>query len=139
MKIRRYLYSLLAVVLFSVAFAGNVLSVSASSTYVEPRYNNVSGASISIDFEDGNVYVGVNVVPYSHGSGISGLVKLYDSTSSQEIAIWPVSDYERPIAVEFSYPGVKGRTYTAVFTGYAYSNNGTAADRLEMECSAKFK
>jgi hypothetical protein len=62
-------------------------------------------------------------------------MRLYDSNNN-ELAIWPVSDYERPIGVEFTYQGVYGEEYTAVFTGYAYSNNGTAADRLELEVSA---
>ena len=98
-----------------------------------PRFNNVSAATLLMAFDSNyTVYVGLNVAAYSHGSGVSGLVKLFDSEGTC-LEIWSVSDYEKPIGAEFTYPGVKGETYTATFAGYAYSNNGTAADRLELE------
>ena len=101
-----------------------------------PRFNNISNASISIGFDSSHtVYIGLSVTTYSHGSGVSGLVKLYDSTGTC-LEIWSVSDYQKPIGAEFTYQGIKGETYTATFAGYAYSNNGTAADRLELEYSA---
>ena len=108
------------------------MSVCASEP-ISPYFNNVARVALSIDFDMNNVvYCSLAVAPYSHGSGVSGLMRLYDSNNN-ELAIWPVSDYERPIVAEFTYQGVYGETYTAVFTGYAYSNNGTAADRLELE------
>ena len=101
-----------------------------------PRFNNISEAALFIDFDSNyTVYIGLSVTAYSHGSGVSGLVKLFDSEGTC-LAIWPVSDYEKPISQEFTYPGVLGETYTATFAGYAYSNNGTAADRLELEITA---
>lgn len=103
---------------------------------ISPRFSNVASVSLSIDFDMNNVvYCTLAVAPYSHGSGVSGLMKLYDSDGNC-LKIWSVSDYERPIVAEFTYQGVYGEEYTAVFTGYAYSNNGTAADRLELEISA---
>ncbi len=119
----------LTVVLVMVMFT---LPVSAAT----PRFNSVSNATLIIDFDrDYNVYVGLSVATYTHGSGVSGLVKLFDSEGTC-LAIWPVSDYEKPIGAEFTYPGVEGETYTATFAGHAYSNNGTPSDRLELEITA---
>ena len=116
----------LAVVLAMILFT---IPVSAAT----PRFNNINNATLLIDFDrDYTVYIGLSVAAYSHGSGVSGLVKLFDSEGTC-LEIWSVSDYEKPIGAEFSYPGVLGETYTATFTGYAYSNNGTPADRLELE------
>ena len=126
---KKRIFKILSVVLAMIMF---VVPVSAAT----PRFNNISNASLFMDFgTDYTVYIGLSVATYSHGSGVSGLVKLYDSDGVC-LKIWSVSDYEKPIGVEFSYPGVEGETYTATFAGYAYSNNGTAADRLELECTA---
>ena len=124
-RILKVLTVVLAMVLFTIPVSA-----------VTPRFNNVSAALLLMDFDSNyTVYVGLSVATYTHGSGVSGLVKLYDSDGVC-LEIWPVSDYEKPISAEFTYPGVKGETYTATFTGYAYSNNGTAADRLELEYTA---
>ena len=126
---KKRILKVLTVALVMVMFT---IPVSAAT----PRFNNVSVASLLMDFDrDYTVYVGLNVAAYTHGSGVSGLVKLFDSEGTC-LAIWSVSDYEKPISQEFTYPGVKGETYTATFAGYAYSNNGTAADRLELEYTA---
>ncbi len=126
---KKRILKVLTVVLVMVMFT---IPVSAAT----PRFNNISTASLLMDFDTNyTVYVGLNVSAYTHGSGVSGLVKLFDSEGTC-LAIWPVSDYEKPLGAEFTYPGVRGETYTATFAGYAYSNNGTAADRLELEISA---
>ena len=123
---KKHILKVLAVILTMVMFT---IPVSAAT----PRFNNIGDASLFMGFDSNyTVYVGLAVDTYSHGSGVSGLIKLYDSDGTC-LEIWSVSDYEKPIGVEFSYPGVKGETYTATFAGYAYSNNGTAADRLELE------
>lgn len=99
---------------------------------ITPYFNNVSVARVDIGFDTNNViYCGLTISPYSHCSGVSGLMRLYDGDGNC-LQIWSVSDYERPIGVENTYQGVYGETYTVTFTGYAYSNNGTAADRLEL-------
>ena len=126
---RKRVLKFLTVVLAMVMF---IVPVSAAT----PRFNNIGEAALLIDFDsDYTVYIGLSVAAYSHGSGVSGLVKLFDSEGTC-LAIWPVSDYEKPLSAEFTYPGVLGETYTATFAGYAYSNNGTAADRLELEITA---
>ena len=126
---RKRISKFLTVVLVMVMFT---IPVSAAT----PRFNNIGTASLLMDFDRNyTVYVGLNISPYTHGSGVSGLVKLFDSEGTC-LEIWSVSDYEKPIGAEFTYPGVKGETYTATFAGYAYSNNGTPADRLELEITA---
>ena len=123
---KKHILKVLAVILAMVMFT---IPVSAAT----PRFNNIGDASLFMGFDSNyTVYVGLAVDTYSHGSGVSGLIKLFDSEGTC-LEIWSVSDYQKPISVEFSYPGVKGETYTATFAGYAYSNNGTAADRLELE------
>ncbi len=124
-RILKFLTVILVMVMFTIP-------VSAAT----PRFNNIGDATLLIDFDSNyTVYIGLCVSTYSHGSGVSGLVKLFDSEGTC-LAIWPVSDYEKPIGAEFTYPGVLGETYTATFAGHAYSNNGTASDRLELEITA---
>ena len=126
---KKRILKVLTIVLVMVMFT---IPVSAAT----PRFNNIGDATLLIDFDRNyTVYIGLAVAAYSHGSGVSGLVKLFDSEGTC-LAIWPVSDYEKPIGAEFTYPGVKGETYTATFAGHAYSNNGTASDRLELEYTA---
>ncbi|MBR2036568.1 MAG: hypothetical protein IKA09_02445 [Lachnospiraceae bacterium] len=126
---KKCILKVLTVVLVMVMFT---IPVSAAT----PRFNNIGAASLLMAFDTNyTVYVGLNISPYTHGSGVSGLVKLFDSEGTC-LAIWPVSDYEKPLGAEFTYPGIEGETYTATFAGYAYSNNGTAADRLELEYTA---
>ena len=65
---------------------------------IQPYYNNIASAQLTIGFDTNNVvYCTLIFDPYSHGSGVSGLMKLYDSSDTC-LAIWSVSDYERPIA-----------------------------------------
>ena len=126
---KKRILKLLTVIMVMVMFT---IPVSAAT----PRFNNINNASLFMAFDSNyTVYVGLSVAAYSHGSGVSGLVKLFDSEGTC-LAIWPVSDYEKPLGAEFTYPGVRGETYTATFAGYAYSNNGTPADRLELEYTA---
>ena len=126
---KKRILKVLTIVLVMVMFT---IPVSAAT----PRFNNVSNAVLFMDFDSNyTVYVGLSVAAYTHGSGVSGLVKLFDSEGTC-LAIWSVSDYEKPLSAEFTYPGIEGETYTATFAGYAYSNNGTAADRLELEYTA---
>lgn len=130
---KRFTKTLIATILILTMM---ILPVSASgnATYssISPRFNNIDTATLTISFDTNNVvYCSIDVNPYSHGSGISGLMKLFDSEGTC-LKIWSVSDYQRPIFAEFSYQGEYGETYTATFAGYAYSNNQTAADRLEL-------
>lgn len=111
-----------------VCAAGNEIS-----TMVQPRYGNISSIALTLGFDQNNVaYCGISVSLYAHGSGISGLMRLYDDDGNC-LAVWSVSDYDEPYMKEFTYQCTYGETYVASFTGYAYSNNGTAADRIEVE------
>ena len=108
----------------------------ANSTAVQPRYSNIGSATLSLEFDMSNVaHCGISVTPLPHGSGVSGLMKIFDSDGVC-LEIWSVSDYVRPIMQEFTYQCEYGETYTVTFAGYAYSNNGTAADRLELSVTA---
>ena len=126
---KKRILKVLTIVLVMVMFT---IPVSAAT----PRFNNIGDAALIIAFDSNyTVHIGLTVAAYSHGSGVSGLVKLFDSEGTC-LEIWSVSDYEKPIGAEFTYPGVKGETYTATFAGHAYSNNGTPSDRLELEITA---
>ena len=126
---RTVLATVLALVITTVpifASGDNTVNV------ISPRYNNIGGYSFGIDFDENNVVtVSLSLSTYSHCSGVSGLVKLFDSSGTC-LTAWSVSDYEKPISFSATYQGVRGETYTATFGGYAYSNNGTAPDRLDL-------
>lgn len=113
------------------------IPVCAKGAVSSPMYGNIAAVRLTISFDKNNtVYCGLVVTPYPHCSGISGMMKLYDGNNNC-LAVWPVSDYERPFADENTYPGTYGETYVVTFTGYAYSNNGTTADRLDMSIEGK--
>lgn len=123
-KMKTMLAALLAMIMMTIPVC--------AEEAISPYFNNVSMASVGISFDMNNVvYCTLSIAPYSHCSGVSGLMRLYDSDGVC-LEIWSVSDYERPIGVENTYQGVYGEEYTVTFTGYAYSNNGTVADRLEL-------
>lgn len=138
MKVRlRLVKVILAVVLMFTISSMPVLAAEGTGAYiVQPRYNNINGASLGIAFDTNNVvYIALNVDPYSHGSGVSGLIKLFNSDGDC-IAAWSVSDYVEPFFKEVTHQGEYGETYTATFEGYAYSNNGTPGDRLELSITS---
>ena len=119
MKLKTYIWkSFVSMVLALLVTVMPVCASEASYSTVTPRFNNM-------------VYCSISIEPYSNCTGISGIMKLFDSNGTC-LAVWSVSDYERPIGAEFSHQGVYGETYTATFEGYAYSNNGTQPDRLEL-------
>lgn len=124
----------------SIAFSMLMMPVSAMESdeimySVQPRYNNVSVAVLSLNFDLNNVvYCDLSVVPYAQCTGVSGIMKLFDSSGTC-LAVWSISDYERPIMAENTYQGVYGETYTCTFAGYAYSNNHTPPDELELSVS----
>lgn len=102
---------------------------------VQPRYNNVGSVALTIGFDLNNtVHCGLSVVQYAHCTGVSGIMKLFDSKGTC-LAVWSISDYEDPIMAENTYQGVYGETYTCTFAGYAYSNNHTPPDELELSVS----
>lgn len=99
------------------------------------RYNNINTVSLTIDFDSNRtVYCTLLVDTQVHGTGISGLVKLFDSDGVC-LAVWPVSDYEQPIFAEFTYQGVRGETYTATFGGYAYGTTDASPDRVDLSAT----
>lgn len=106
-----------------------------ATTVVQPRYSNIGSVVLTLAFDESNVaHCCLSVDLCEHGSGISGLVKLFNSEGTC-IKIWSVSDYEEPISNEFTYQCTYGETYTVTFEGYAYSNNQTPADRIEVSVS----
>ena len=126
------LFLIIAMTVLPVCAGGD----GASSTAVQPRYNNISSVVLSLEFDMNNVaYCGISVAPLLHGSGVSGLMKIFNSDGVC-LEIWSVSDYVDPIMQEFTYQCEYGESYTVTFAGYAYSNNGTAADRLELSVTA---
>ena len=136
-KKRSLLKTMLITMIIFVLSAVPMCAAEGSGVYmVQPRYNHVGGAALGIAFDTNNVvYIALSVDTYSHGSGVSGLIKLFNSDGTC-IAAWSVSDYVKPICTEVTYQGEYGETYTATFEGYCYSNNGTAPDRLELSITS---
>ncbi len=135
MKVRKRITKTILAVILTISMT--IMPVCAAEQVVtansiQPYFNNIGSAALTIGFDTNNVvYCCITVDPFSHGSGISGLMKLFDSSGTC-LAVWSVSDYERPIGVEHTYQGVYGETYTCTFFGYAYSNNQTPPDELDM-------
>jgi len=130
MRMKKFVAVVLAVVM-------SVLPVCAAnevaSRAIEPRFNHTMAADLAISFDTNNVVHGTLLIsPYNSATGVSGTMKLYDANGTC-LKIWPVSDYAEPFAVENTYQGSYGATYTLTFKGYVYGNNGMAADSVELE------
>lgn len=131
-SVRTILAAMLAVMMMTV-------SVCAQEANINARYNNVSLASLSIEFDKKNVVYGtLSVSGYSHMTGVSGVMKLYDSNGTC-LKVWAVSDYDEPYLAENTYQCEYGKTYTITFGGYAYSHNQTPADRLDLSITGTCK
>ncbi len=111
-----------------------VLPICAAERYVkqiDPRYNNIALASLTIGFDTSNVgYFCVSLSPYAHCTGFSGEMKLFDA-SGNRLKSWAITDMESPYMIEKTYPCEYGKTYTVTFVGYAYGQN-TTYDDLDM-------
>ena len=128
-NIMKLIKAQLAIILTLVMMS---FTICAADNSISPRFNNVINATLSVGFNADNVvFCSISVNQSSNGTGVSGIMKLFDSNGTC-LAVWSVSDYERPIFQEFSHQGVYGETYTATFEGYAYGINGTQPDRLEL-------
>ncbi len=109
-----------------------VCAADSAGSSIQPYYAHTQSATLSIGFDMDNViYCSLVVVPYSTGTGTSGLMKLYDSSGAL-LATWSISDYESPIAAEHTYQGKYGERYTVTYGGYVYGNNMTAPDRIDL-------
>ena len=92
-------------------------------TCSEPRFNNISAATLTMGFDMSNVgYFGISVTPYSKCTGFDGIMRLFDSNGNQ-LKSWSVYDHESPYGVENTYQCEYGKTYTVTFQGYAYGTN----------------
>lgn len=99
---------------------------------VTPCFNHTQSIALTINFDRNNtVYCALSALLLSTGTGTSGIMTLFDSTGAI-LQQWPVSDYDSPIAVEFTYPGTYGERYTLTYTGYVYGNNMTMPDWVEL-------
>lgn len=109
-----------------------VYAASGSEFEVQPRYNHTQSISLLISFDKNNtVYCGLVANLYSTGTGTSGIMTLFDSNGAI-LQQWPISDYDEPIMVEYTYPGTYGERYTLTYTGYVYCNNMTTPDWVEL-------
>ncbi len=115
-----------------------VLPVCAAERYVkqmDPRYNNIAIASLTIGFDTSNMgYFSISLSPYAHCTGFSGEMKLLDA-SGNRLKSWAITDMESPYIVEKTYQCEYGKTYTVTFVGYAYGQN-TTYDDIDLSVSA---
>ena len=125
--------------IYKIALAGlvvmslMVVPVKASENIVtssmEPRLNNIASATVSMGFDSNYMgYFSISLNPYSHCTGLSGALNLYDENGNL-LAGWAITDYDEPYMVERTYQCQKGKTYTVTFQGYAYGN-GTMFDDI---------
>lgn len=113
--------------------AQNSVSQALTVDGIAPYFNNIGTATLTIGFDMNNmVYCCFIISPYDRCSGFSGVMKLYDSSGTR-LKSWAIVDYERPYAIENTYQGVYGETYTVTFEGYAYNNAGGMYDELHLQ------
>lgn len=132
MKIQKRIFKTLCAVLIAINMM--ILSVCAldnSATYVEPRWNNIAVATLTLGFDANNVaYCGFVLSPYSHCTGFDGMMRLLDSNGTL-LKSWAVADYESPYAIEKTWQCEEGKTYTVTFQGYAYGT-GSMYDEINL-------
>ncbi len=141
MKVRKMKYKTIIAVLLAVVMS--VLPVCAADStgtrLIEPRFNHTATAELTITFTTDNVVHGTLLIgPYNTAAGVSGMMKLFDANGNV-LDLWSVSDYTEPFAVENTYQGQYGATYTLYFKGYVYSNNSTAPDSIELQVTGTCK
>lgn len=103
-----------------------------SGNEIAPCFNHTESIVLTIGFDKNNVvYCGLAVDLFSTGTGTSGIMTLYDSNGAI-LQRWPISDYEEPIGVEFTYPGTYGERYTLTYAGYVYGTGMIAPDWVDM-------
>lgn len=97
-------------------------------TSIEPRFNNIFSATLTIGFDANNIaYLGISVSPYSHCTGFDGIMRLYDANGNQ-LKSWSISDFSEPYSSEKTWQCEEGKTYTVTFQGYAYGTNSMYDD-----------
>ena len=127
--------ALVAVVLAMVMSVLPVCAADATARAIDPRFQHAASVELLIGFDTNNVMHGTIIVnPYDSAAGLSGTMKLYDANGTT-LAVWPVSDYSQPFAVENVHQCQYGQTYTLYFKGYVYGRNNTAADPVELQVS----
>ena len=103
---------------------------------VEPRYNNIFSATLTMGFDENNVgYFGISSIPYSNCTGFDGIMRLFDSDGNQ-LKSWSISDFEEPYSAERTWQCEYGKTYTVTFQGYAYGTN-SMYDEINLSVSDK--
>lgn len=108
-------------------------SVTTTIELMSPRFGNISEVTLSLSFDANNVaYCNIRVIPFPNCSGISGMMRLLDS-SGNVVGSWAVTDYESPYSITRTAQCQAGKEYRLTFQGYAYSNDGTIFDDLVME------
>lgn len=112
-------------------YAGDMKSV--NMRVVSPRYNNIWDVTLGLNFDSNNIaHCVIGVIPFQNCSGISGMMRLLDSTGNV-VGSWAITDYESPYSVTRTCQCQAGQEYTLTFQGYAYSNDGTIFDDIVLE------
>lgn len=138
-RVKRKIKTMLAVVMAMMMLVLPVCAGDFAVKSIEPYLGCVDSVALSMSFDTNNVvYCSLTATGLSNTSGISGVMQLHDSRGNV-LKSWAVSDYEEPFSCEFTYQGRYWATYTLTFEGYAYSNNGTLPDRLELDVTGQCK
>lgn len=132
MSRKSILNTVLAIILaLNIGVMPIVAADDAVATSVEPRLNNISAATLSLGFDTNNVaYCGIVLNPYSHCTGMDGMMRLFDENGTQ-LKSWAIYDHEEPYSVENTWQVEYGGTYTVTFQGYAYGS-GTMYDEINL-------
>ena len=137
MKLQKRMYKGVVALLLAInLMILPVLAAEESIANVEPRFNNIAAATLSIGFDSNYVaYCELSLNPYSNCTGFDGMMRLFDSNGTQ-LKSWAISDYESPYCVEKTWQCEYGKTYTVTFQGYAYGTN-SMYDEINLSLSDK--
>lgn len=137
MKVQKKLYKVIIAIILAMNIAVlPVYAMDSATTYIEPRYNNIFSAALTLGFDSNNVaYCTFSLTPYANCTGCDGMMRLFDSSGTQ-LKSWSISDYTEPYKVEKTWQCEYGETYTLTFQGYAYGS-GTTYDDIELSVSDK--
>lgn len=132
---KKKLLGIILAVIMMFRVTAITMSAEDIATCMEPRWNNIVLAALSIGFDSNNIgYFSVSLDPYPSCTGLSGQMRLLDENGNL-LASWAIYDDVEPYAVERTYQCQKGRTYTLTFQGYAYGDGNTMFDDIELSVS----
>lgn len=132
---KKRLFSILVALVVFISF-NPIIAKAYDEHSITPYFNNIGVVALSLWFDDNDVaYCGITLTPYSHCTGMDGMLRLFDPNGVQ-LKSWAVSDYTEPYMIEKTWQCSQKGDYTLTFQGYAYGEN-TMYDDLVLSITTE--